>query len=194
MLNKDEVKFGPLPKDFLVMAVWGVLLLAGGLIQQYGKLDLDGILVMWAVVTLLGAAGQALAYVNGLTPNNLAWAGTIIAAWAFTLLALKANIQDSNLYEDMPAVWFVLLGIGFIFTAQQVGKIFYILATVYLLTGIILEIGLRFMQNEFLASNAPLIMAFVGGGSLIVASIVAYVLRTRQATNKSMAESTPLVS
>lgn len=194
MLNNNSVKLGPIGKEVLVMAIWGIVMLAGGLIQQYGSLDLDSILIMWGILTLVGVAGQALAYVKGLGPNNIAWAVAIVLAWGFTFLALKANIQNADLYEDMPAVWFILLGIAFAFTGLQVDKRFYILAGIYAVLGIIMEISLRFVSDasrsgsvfEFFAANAPLLMGVVGGGSLLVGAVVAYLTKTRQTTNQEV--------
>lgn len=201
MLNKTSVKLGGVPKEILVMAIWGVVLLAGGLIQKNVNLGgVDGILAMWGVVTLLGIVGQGLAYVTGLGPNDIAWGVTIAIGWAFTLAAFKVSGVD--FVKDMSAIWYIVLGIGYIFCAIHIDKIFYIMAGAHFLVGLMMEISLRFISSadrkgsifDFFATNQPLFMAFFGGGSLIVASIVAYVLRTRQVTNKSMAESTPLVS
>lgn len=197
MINKSSVKLGPVGKEVLVMAIWGVALLAGGLIQQYGSLDLDGSLILWGVVTLIGAVGQGLAYVTGLGRNNIIWTVAIVLAWAFTLVALKANIKDADLYEDMAAVWFILLAAAFAFTAVQVDKRFYILAGIYAIVGIMMEVSMRFVSPTsrdgsvfaYFADNAPLLMGVVGGGSLLIAAVVAYVMKGRQSTKQEMTSS-----
>ena len=197
MLNKDSVKLGPIPKEILVMAIWGVALLVGGLVQQNAKLDgVDAILTMWAVVTLVGIIGQALAFAKGLGPNDIAWGVTIALAWAFTLVAFKVSGVD--FYKDFSAVWYILLGIGYLFTAWQIDKFFYIMAAAHFLVGLLMEISIRFVSEadrkgtifEFFYANQPLFMAFFGGGSLLLASVVAYALRMRQGTNNKIGATT----
>jgi hypothetical protein len=173
MFNLSSVKVGPIPKVLLIHAFWGIALLIAGLLQQYAKLSFpDGVFLVWGVATVVGLLGQAIGLCKGLVSNFIVWVVLIVIAWAFTIYALRIDSSFSVAAEVAP-VWLGLMGIGFIATALQVDKMFWIVAILHIVVAVLVELaGRNILKVDFLVSNSPLIVGVVMGGSMILAGII----------------------
>jgi hypothetical protein len=174
MFNMDSVKLAGIPKVLIIHGAWAIALIGGGIAFAMLKADsVDPYLLVWAVATLIGLAGQALGLCKGLGANFIIWVGVIVVAWAFTLYALKFDDKFTVAPEVMP-VWFALMGVGFIATAVQVDKLFWILAILHLVAAVFLELLSRgVLKIAFITDlNPGYIVAAIMGGGMLVAAIV----------------------
>jgi hypothetical protein len=160
-------------KASFMMAGWGLLLLLGGAISQWFNLSADFTLVLWGGITVLGIIAQLVAYVKGLGLNYTFWIFLMVLGWAFTWYVTKFdNGIHADLYGDLAGVWLILLGIGYVATAFQVDKRFFVIAGAHLLVGVLLELSSRrIVTIDILDTYSALIFGLVGGLTLIVASL-----------------------
>lgn len=182
MFNMSSIKLGPLPKVLLLLGPWGVGILLGGIIQQTNEsMKADTFLLIWALVTVVGLTGQALAMCNGLERNFLVWVSLIALAWAFTFYVFRVS-SDPTLFAHLGPVWLALMGVGFIFTAFQVSQWFWLLAGVHLFLALLMELAARdIYKSEFFVSNQPLLVGVVDGGLTLIAAIIGLIQYFRPA-------------
>jgi hypothetical protein len=161
-------------KAVFLMACWGLLILLASTINQFFNVpSLDTILVMWAGVTVLGIAGQAVSLVRGLGLNFGTWLAVIAVGWAFTFYVVKFdNGAHNNLFGDLPGVWLLLIGIGHIATAFHVMRRFLAVAGVHFAVGLLMELSAhQVVSISLLDQYSVLVFGIVAGGSMIVAAL-----------------------
>lgn len=188
MLNIDSLKLGPIPKVLLILLPWGLAVLLGGLIQQ-NQTNANTILMIWAIVTIVGLAGQALGLCRGLELNFLVWVVAIGLAWAFTFVVYRVyepkGPNDPILYNDMGPVWLGLMGIAFIFTAFQVNPLFWLVAIPHLIVAGLMELSSRrILTLDWLDGNQPLLVGLIDGGLMLVAVVIALIPARNNATTE----------
>ncbi len=156
-----------------LMGVWGIVILLGSIMHQFFGLRPDQVLLMWGLLTLLGIAGQAVCLMRGLEPNFGAWMAVIVVGWFVTLYVIKFDKGYNIEYAgDLPAIWLGLLGLGYVATAFQITRKFWILAAVSFAFGGLLELAARgILQIDFLVEYGPLLFGIFAGVPLIVASL-----------------------
>ena len=161
-----------------MMAVWGVMLLLGGVIQQFLNLSADMMLIIWGVLSLIGIAGQVVCLVNGLSKNFGVWIGVIVVGWLITLYILKFDKGFNIQYAaDLPAIWLGLLGIGYWWTALQVNRRFWYLSAASFAFGEFMELCVRGVFQgfgDFIVSYDKLFFGLFAGVPLIIASLPQY--------------------
>ncbi len=189
MLNMSSIKLGPVPKVLLLLGPWGLGILIAGFIQQSNEgLKADTFLLIWAIVTLVGLVGQALAMCNGLEKNFLVWVVVIALAWAFTFYVFRVS-SDPALFTDLGPVWLGLMGVGFIFTAYQVNRWFWTIAIIHLGIALLMELSSRgVIKIDFFNSNQPLLVGLIDGGLMIVAGLVGVTQALRPAPAQTSLE------
>lgn len=171
MFNNKDLHLN-IPKISFLLAGWGLLILLGGIINQWFNLSADFILWLWAGVTILGLAAQLISMVKGLELNLTIWIILIIIGWSFTFYVIKFdNGAHIDLFGDLTGVWLLLLGLGYIATAFQVDKRWLIVAGLHLAVGALVELSSRRVVSiEFIDTFSALIFGLVGGLPLIVAA------------------------
>lgn len=161
-----------------MMAVWGVMLFLGGVIQQFLKLSIDMMLVIWGVLSVIGIAGQIVCMVNGLGKNFGVWLGVIVVGWFITLYIIKFDKGFNIEYAaDLPAIWLALLGIGYWWTALQVNRRFWYLAAASFAFGEFMELCLRGVfqgLGDFVVSYDKLFFGLFAGIPLVIAALPQY--------------------
>ncbi len=175
-----------LSKASLQLGAWGLVMLVGGAMSQWFNLSADFLLVLWGGATVLGLAGQIVGLVRGMNVNLAIWIGLILVGWLFTLYVTKfENGVHVDLYGDLAGVWLVLLGLGYIATALQVDKRFFVIAALHLLVGGLVELSARqIVSIAFVDANSSLLVGLVGGLPLLVAALpVLQVQPNRQRTS-----------
>lgn len=190
MLNINSLKLGSIPKVFLILVPWALAILAGGFIQQnMSAPTIDGILTLWAIVTVVGLIGQGLGLCKGLELNFGIWVAVIALGWIFTFFVFKIynpGEKDLQLFNDIAPFWLLMTAIGFAATALQVSKLFWIAAGVHLLLAFVFELNSRgILKSDFLNENQALLFGLVDGGVMLVAVIVAVVLVMRPAKTQT---------
>lgn len=178
MFNTRELELR-IPKVSFILAGWGLLIFLGGVINQWFNLSADFTLWLWAGITVLGVAAQVISMVRGMGLNLGIWLALIVIGWLFTYYVVKFDGGSHvDLFGDLPGVWLILLGLGYVATAFQVDKRFLILAALHLLVGFLMELSSRRVVTiEFLDSYSALIFGLVGGIPLMVAALPAWIPR-----------------
>jgi hypothetical protein len=166
-MNNSSLNFS---KASFLMGAWGLLLVLGGIINQWWGLNIDNTLWLWAGVTILGIIAQVAGLMKGLGLNLTAWLGAIVLGWAFTFYAVKGS--QPELYGDLPGVWLILLGLGYVATAFQVDKRFFIIAAIQILFGILMELSYRqILAIDFVDRHSIVLFGLVSGLPLIIAAL-----------------------
>ncbi len=193
MFNMSELELR-IPKVSFLLASWGLLILLGGVINQWFNLSADFTLLLWVGVTILGAAAQFISNVRGMGINLTIWIVLIVVGWLFTYYVTKFdNSSHVDLYGDLAGVWLILLGIGYVATAFQVDKRLIILAVLHFVVGALIELSSRRVVTlDFLDNYSALIFGLVGGVPLIIAALPIWVARV-QLQNRVLSESGPLI-
>jgi hypothetical protein len=178
MFNMKELELN-IPKVSFLLASWGLLILLGGVINQWFNLSADFNLWLWGGITLLGVAAQLISMVRGMGLNLGFWLVLIIIGWLFTFYVIKfEGGAHIDLFGDLPGVWLILLGLGYIATAFQVDIRFLILAALHLVAGALLELSSRQIATiEILDTYSSLIFGLVGGVPLMVAALPVWIAR-----------------
>jgi hypothetical protein len=160
-------------KASFIMGVWGLVLVLGGVINQWWGLNVDNTLWLWAGVTVLGLVAQFAGLMKGLWLNMAAWLIVLVLGWGFTFYVTKFdNGAHADLYGDLPGVWLILLGLAYGATAFQVDKRFFIIAAIHLVFGALLELSYRqIMPVSFLDSYSVVLFGLVSGLPLIIAAL-----------------------
>jgi hypothetical protein len=173
MLNMNANSLN-IPKVSFMLAGWGLVILLGGIINQWFGLNADATLWLWAGVSLLGLLAQLAAMVRGLGLNLVAWLAAIAIGWGFTYYVTKFDGgSHADLYGDLAGVWLILLGLGYVATAFQVDKRFLALAGLHLLVGALMELSIhQIVPVEVLDSYAALVFGVVGGLPLLAAGLL----------------------
>jgi hypothetical protein len=125
-LNSNTVTLR-INKAAFTLGAWGLLILLASLVNQFFiPPSLEAVYALWSVVTLLGIAAQAICLARGLGSNFAVWMVVMVVGWLFT---------HSGFYADIPGVWLILLGVGYVATAFQVHMRFMWLAGLHRLPG-----------------------------------------------------------
>jgi hypothetical protein len=159
-----------------LMAIWGVMLLLGGVAQQFLNLSVDTTLIVWGVLSLVGVVGQVVCMMHGLGKNFAAWIAVIVVGWFITLYIIKFDKGYNIEYlTDLPAIWLMLLGIGYGATALQVNRKFWMLAAASFFFGELMELGVHgVLQLDFFIEYSTLLFGIFAGVPLIIASLPQY--------------------
>jgi hypothetical protein len=173
------------------LAAWGLVVLIAGALSQYFNLSADFLLWLWGGATLLGITAQIGALVRGVGLNLGIWLGVIGAGWLFTFYVTKMdNGAHADLYPDLPGVWLILLGVGYLASAFQLDKRFLIIAAIHLVAGGLLELSARrILAVDFLDANGALLLGLVGGLPLLVAALPFWYGEPRVTKNEQRATS-----
>jgi hypothetical protein len=155
------------------LAAWGLIVLVAGALSQYFNLSADFLLWLWGGATLLGVIAQVWSLVRGVGLNLGIWLGVIALGWLFTFYVTKFdNGAHADLYPDLPGVWLILLGIGYIASTFQLDKRFAIIAALHLVMGGLLELSARrVITVDFLDANGALLLGLTGGLPLLIAAL-----------------------
>jgi hypothetical protein len=172
MFNMKELGLN-IPKVSFLLASWGLLILLGGVINQWFNLSADFTLLLWVGITILGIAAQLISMVRGLGLNLAVWIVLIIVGWLFTYYVVKFDGGSHiDLFGDLAGVWLILLGLGYVATAFQVDKRFLIVAALHLVVGALMELSSRQVASiGFLDTYSALLFGLVGGIPLMVAAL-----------------------
>ncbi|HKP53925.1 MAG TPA: hypothetical protein VJ183_14895 [Chloroflexia bacterium] len=157
-----------------LMAIWGVMLVLGGVAQQFLSLSIDTTLIVWGVLSVIGVAGQVVCMTHGLGKNFAAWIAVIAVGWFFTLYIIKFDKGYNIQYlTDLPAIWLMLLGIGYAATAFQVNRKFWMLAAASFFLGELIEMGVYgvLQFQDFFVEYSTLLFGIFAGVPLIIASL-----------------------
>jgi hypothetical protein len=159
----------------ILMLAWGTLVLVGGILSQWVfNNSIDGTLMLWGIITLVGVAVQLACQVRDQGVNCGFWLVAIAFGWAFTLYVLK--MSDFSLYGSMAGVWLVLFGLAYIPTARQIDSRFMTLAIIHLVVGLLIILSAQnLLKMELLDTYSPLVLGVIGGGSLMVAAFMSRV-------------------
>lgn len=178
MFNMKDLQLN-IPKVSFLLAGWGLLIVLGGIINQWFNLSADFILWIWAGVTILGLAAQLISMVRGMELNLGIWIALIIMGWLFTFYVVKFDGgAHIDLFGDLSGVWLILLGLGYIATAFQVDKRFLIVAGLHLAVGALMELSSRrVISIEIFDTYSALIFGLVGGLPLMVAALPVWFAR-----------------
>ena len=181
MLNMKDLQLN-IPKISFLLVGWGLLIILGGIINQWFNLSADFILWLWAGVTILGIAAQVIGLVKGMELNLTIWIILIVIGWAFTFYVTKFdNGAHIDLFGDLTGVWLLLLGLGYIATAFQVDKRWLIVAGLHLAVGALVELSSRrVISIEFVDTFSALVFGLVGGLPLIVAAFPVWFEKEQQ--------------
>ncbi len=184
MFNMKDLQLN-IPKVSFMLAGWGLVILLGGIVNQWFNLSADFTLWLWAGVTILGLAAQLISMVRGLELNLGIWVVLIVAGWLFTFYVIKIDGgAHIDLFGDLAGVWLILLGLGYIATAFQVDKRFFIVAGLHLAVGGLLELSSRrVISIEIFDSFSAFIFGLVGGLPLIVAALPFWFARKQPQQN-----------
>jgi hypothetical protein len=170
----DIIEHNPLrlTRAGVTMAVWGVVLLLAGVYNQYQFPSVEAILGIWGAITLIGLAVQVACEIKHAAVNFYVWLASVAVAWLFTLyVTVWDNGAHGALYPDLPGVWLIFLGLGYVDTARRINSRFVWIGVVHIVAGIILEIVARgIIKVDFLSTYSTLIFGIVAGGTLIVGS------------------------
>lgn len=171
-MNSQKTHF-VINKAAFQLAAWGLVILVAGALSQYFNLSADFLLWLWGGATVLGLVAQIGALVRGVGLNLGVWIAVLAAGWLFTFYVTKFdNGAHADLYPDLPGVWLILLGIGYIASAFQLDKRFFILAALHLVAGGLLELSARrIVAVDFLDANGALLLGLVGGLPLLIAAL-----------------------
>lgn len=150
----------------LLMAIWGVLILAAGITTQYYYPSVEGVMLIWSVVTVVGLGAQALCQLKDQPLNYAIWVGAMVVGWLFTHYASSPGV---GLFRDIAPIWIIMLGLAYIPTAFQIDSRFRYLAALHLVVGGLMELSVRgVLDIVFLRSNGSLLLGIVGGGTMLV--------------------------
>jgi hypothetical protein len=191
----DVVEKNPfrLTRAGVTMLVWGLLLLAAGIYNQYNFPSVEGILFLWGAITLVGFVAQAVCEIQHAAVNFYVWIGAVAVAWAFTYYVTKwDNGAHGALYPDLPGIWLIFLGIGYLDTARTIRSKFAWIAGAHLVAGVLLELSAHGLPKiDFLNTYSTLIFGIVAGGTLIAASVTSRVPAKATTTGSAVASQSP---
>ena len=173
----------------IVMLAWGVLILVAALYNQWWFPGFDSMLLIWAGVTVVGLAVQAVCEVRDQPINFLAWVAVVVVGWAFTLYAIYSDPSLAR-FSLLSAIWLIMLGIAYMPTAIQIDSRYWWFAAAHLVVGGLMELSaLRVVAIPFLNNNASLLLGIIGGGSLIAAAYFGRVPKTKTVAASQQVES-----
>ena len=159
-----------------LMTIWGVMILLGGVAHQFLNLSIDTSLLVWGVLTVVGVIGQVVCMMHGLGKNFGAWIAVIALGWFFTLYIIKFDKGFNIQYvSELPAIWLMMLGIGYAATALQINRKFWILSAASFFLGQVMSFGSSgALQLDFFIEYDRLLFGLFAGVPLIIASLPQY--------------------
>lgn len=176
-----------IPKVSFILGVWGLLLVLGGVINQWWGLNVDNTLWLWAGISILGIMAQLAGLMKGLWLNMAAWLVAMLIGWGFTFYVIKFNNgANAELYGDLPGVWLILLGLAYVVTAFQVDKRLFSVAALHLLVGILMELSYRrIVTVDFIDSYSTVLFGLVSGLPLLIGALPFWYAKEEKPANLS---------
>jgi hypothetical protein len=178
-LNSNTVTLR-INKAAFTLGAWGLLILLASLVNQFFiPPSLEAVYALWSAVTLLGILAQAICLARGLGTNFAVWIVVMVIGWLFT---------HSGFYADIPGVWLILLGVGYVATAFQIHMRFMWLAGLHLAVGALMELAAHnIVSFPLLVSYASLVFGLVAGLPLVIGVLPVWYRPRQPAANPAPA-------